>query len=77
MRRIKLLNTGVKRLLFVVGIIFSLFLAPPLYNNYYSFEDWFYFDEESLYMFIIAVLLFIGFWICVWIVLWIIDGFKK
>jgi hypothetical protein len=51
--------------------------VPPLYNNYYSFEDWFYFDEESLYMFIIAVLLFIGFWICVWIVLWIIDGFKK
>lgn len=77
MLRIKSMNKGVKRLLFVVGIIFSFFVAPPLYYDRYSFEDWFCFDIEIFYMLVIAVLLFIGFWICVRIILWIYDGFKK
>lgn len=68
MGRIKSLDTGTKRLLLVIGLIFS-FLIPSLSDLRV--------DDDFLPLVMLAGIAFIGFWILVRIVLWIIDGFKK
>ena len=74
-RRIKLLNTGIKRLLLVLGVVISIFLGPIL--THLPFYIYFHFDEDTLPMLIAAILCFSGFWIIVRVILWIIDGFYK
>ncbi len=73
--RFKELQTGVKRLLLVLGIIISWF--GVMIVGEWDFDDIFY-DFEEFLLFIAGVIpMFLGFWILVRIVLWIIDGFKK
>jgi len=50
-------------------------LSPVLSD--YPFDYYFYFDEDTLTMVLVAGLIFVGYWIFVRIVLWIIDGFRK
>jgi|FLOH01.1.fsa_nt_gi hypothetical protein len=73
--RIKTLNTGIKRLLLVTGIIFSFLLFPILSDD--SFYHYLDFDEDTLAMILVVGLTFVAYWIFVRIVLWIIDGFRK
>lgn len=73
--RIKELQTGVKRLLLVLGIIIS-WIGVMIVGDW-EFDDIFHDFVEFFYFIIGVIPMFIGFWIVVRIVLWVIDGFKK
>ena len=78
--RIKQLDTGTKRLLFVIGL--SISLLPPFFlgafedfnSNYYDFGD--LIVDFFVYL-VCAALIFVVFLIVVRIALWIIDGYKE
>jgi len=67
-KRIKQLNTGTKRLLWVICIAVSL-LLPPIIDP--CLLDYF---EEFL---VVALLIFVAYWVLIRVSLWIIDGYKK
>ena len=76
--RIEKLNPGLKRLLFVISLIFPTYVASIMDNSdnvFYLFE--LMFEKGEFITAIFAyILLFFLFWILVRIILWIVDGFK-
>ena len=72
---LKSLDARMRKLLIVIGIVFSLVLSPTLCG--YPFAYYFNFNVDTLIMILVAGLSFVGFWIFVRIVLSIIDGSNK
>ncbi|MEX2410971.1 MAG: hypothetical protein WD607_06285 [Candidatus Paceibacterota bacterium] len=70
-KRFKRLNLGLKRLLFVVGILLAIILAGMTMGD----SDW---EGIPLVFFLLfATIYWVLFWICIRIILWISDGFLK
>lgn len=72
---LKSLDPRMRKLLRVIGIVFSFVLSPILCG--YPFAYYFNFNVDTLIMILVAGLSFIGFWIFVRIALSIIDKLKK
>ncbi|MDD4150861.1 MAG: hypothetical protein RBR97_16490 [Bacteroidales bacterium] len=72
---LKSLDARIRKLLRVIGIVFSIVLSPVLCGCPFSY--YFNFNIDTFIMILVAGLSFVGFWIFVRIVLSIIDRLEK